>query len=204
MRRINFSLLLLLNVVLFVELVRAESDPILSDKDTAQRVWTVEDLLAEGKLPKKSRKPKYCNGQRFTPCICTKSLSADIQYRPSVKECNGAAAAILSGKYQKIFSVVLRDGENRDRYPTPPTNFNGCSSSQSLRGESRCSAFKTQDSFTIGRGREKRTVYCFGASGYSKLLENVVRITAKLRDVPGSNKDPLERWCLDSPTLPLN
>jgi hypothetical protein len=47
-------------------------------------------------------------------------------------------------------------------------------------------------------------VHCLGASGYSSLFARVSRITAKLSDVPGSNKDPLERLCLNGPDVPLN
>jgi hypothetical protein len=35
-------------------------------------------------------------------------------------------------------------------------------------------------------------------------MKGISRMTIKLKDVPGSNLDPLERLCLKGPTTPLN
>jgi hypothetical protein len=47
-------------------------------------------------------------------------------------------------------------------------------------------------------------VHCLGRSGYHPLMKGISRMTIKLKDVPGSNLDPLERLCLKGPTTPLN
>ncbi len=47
-------------------------------------------------------------------------------------------------------------------------------------------------------------VHCLGQSGYAPLMKGISRITIKLKDVPGSNADPLERLCLKNATTALN
>jgi hypothetical protein len=120
-----------------------------------------------------------------------------------VAECNNNAAVILSGKYKNIFSVVVRDTENRDRWPE--SGFGNCTPyERDVLALNKCSAFKVQEKFRIGAGRKAAMVHCLGASGYSALFRKVVRMTAKLEDVPGSSEDPLVRWCLRRRRLPLN
>lgn len=125
-----------------------------------------------------------CQGGRFQPCVCWQQVPKTVQYRPAHKQCNGNAAVILKGKYARAFSVVVRDKDNRDRWPDPNCESN------------KCSVFKVQ--------KRVGNVHCLGAPGRSPLFKNVVRITIKLKDVPGSNTDPLERMCLQSPTKKLN
>jgi hypothetical protein len=172
---------------------------------STQRVWSVKDLLTEvtSKGPVR-RKIRYCQGGRFAPCVCHQDVSRDMRYRPALKECNGNSAVILSGKYLNVFSAVVRDSENRDRWPS--SGFNGCSPAlaQSESPPALCSAFKAQDIFDIGKGRKRSRVYCFGSSGYSELFKRVVRVTVKLSDKTNSNDDPLVRWCLKDPEEPLN
>ena len=170
----------------------------------ATRVWTISEIIEERDNTSAVRKPRYCNGGVFKPCICAKYVSKRVQYRPSVKECGRKAAVILSGpKYMSAFSVVVRDYENKDRWP--PEGLNGCTAyERDTLGLSKCSAFKVQKIIYVKNADGDAEVHCLGASGYSSLFARVSRITAKLSDVPGSNKDPLERLCLNGPDVPLN
>ncbi len=149
--------------------------------------------------------PNFCQGGLFKPCVCSRDVPIDVQYRPSVKECGGNAGVMLYGKYLSVFSVVLRDRENRDRWPV--SGYNGCSFAlaNSSAPPARCSAFKVQGKVRVGAGTaDEGLLHCFGDDGYSGLMRNVVRVTAKLRDIPGSSGDPLERWCLNGPSSELN
>lgn len=170
----------------------------------AQKVWTVEELL-NGDLDKTRPVPpiEYCQSGRWHPCVCANDVSRYAHYRPALAECGGNAAVILRGKYLDVYSVVVRDRENRDRWPT--SNFGGCTKfERDTLGLNKCSAFKVQETIKRGTGKNKMKIHCLGASGYSSLFGDVVRITAKLSDTPNSNKDPLVRWCLKQPDLPLN
>jgi hypothetical protein len=121
-----------------------------------------------------------------------------------VEECGGDAAIILSGaKYMDIYSVVVRDWENKDRWP--PEGANGCTPYQTnVLGLNKCSVFKVQKILGIENEVRDAEVHCLGASGYSPLFRRVSRITAKFRDIPNSTADPLARWCLAGPSKPLN
>ena len=168
----------------------------------SNKIWTVSEVLSESRSGGSGGTPK-CGGEGgFARCLCAGDVPATVRYRPAVVECNGNAAAIFDGSYQDIFSVVVRDSQNRDRWP--PSGFNGCSAevASSEDPPKSCSAFKVQSMFVAGGGSV--TFHCFGASGYSSLFEDVTRITVKLSDVPTSNDDPLERFCLNAPNLPLN
>jgi len=169
----------------------------------ARRVWTVAEIMAE-RQDTRTPPARYCNGGVFKPCVCAKAVSKRVQYRPSVRECGRKAAVILSGKkYLNAFSVVVRDYENKDRWP--PEGINGCSAyERDTLGLNKCSAFKVQKVIEVEDPAGDAEVHCLGASGYSSLFSRVRRITAKLEDVPGSNKDPLERLCLKGPDEPLN
>lgn len=169
-----------------------------------ERVWTMKDVFNEPQ-PRTPKKVRYCDGGRFKPCVCWKNVSRDMRYRPALAECGGKAAIILSGKYVSTFSAVVRDTDNRDRWPA--SGFNGCSAklASSDNPPAYCSAFKAQKTLFVesdtGRGAR---IHCLGASGYSPLFKKVSRVTVKLADKPGSSDDPLVRWCLRSPTEPLN
>ena len=171
---------------------------------TTKRVWTIDEIISERQEPEAKTKLRYCNGSLFKPCVCAQDVSKSVQYRPAVKECNGRAAIILSGKYLDVFSVVVRDKMNKDRWPE--TGINGCNAyERDVLGLNKCSAFKVQKSIGVENAQDgDAEVHCLGASGYSKLFSRVTRITAKLTDVPGSNQDPLERLCLNGPDQPLN
>lgn len=172
---------------------------------SGERVYSLSEILSESPNRRTPRKPRYCHGGRFAPCVCPKSVTQHIRYRPTLAECGGNAAAIASGKYVSSFSIVVRDRENRDRWP--PTGFNGCTTYESVvLGKAKCSAFKAQSRFYFGpeKDPDRYKVYCFGDSGYSDLFKNASRLTVKLADIPNSTNDPIARLCLKSPRRPLN
>ncbi|MCO6429610.1 MAG: hypothetical protein J5J00_02030 [Deltaproteobacteria bacterium] len=169
------------------------------------KVWSVEEVLSERRPLKKKKKVRYCQGGRFEPCVCPSHVSRHAQYRPAVKECGDNAAIILSGRYLNVYSAVVRDNENRDRWPL--SDFGNCSDyERDVLGLNKCSAFKVQERFGVEDDSSKgdAEVHCLGASGYSSLFNRVTRMTVKLADDPNSSNDPLVRWCLKSPKQPLN
>ena len=179
------------------------SIPIASPTPTG-KVWTISEILEE---PRKGGfgGSAQCGGEfGFRRCVCAEQVPSSIRYRPAVLECNGNAAAILDGQYLEAFSIVVRDTQNRDRWPAAGSGFGGCSASlaNSESPPNSCSAFKVQDKFDIANGAAR--VYCFGASGYSDLFSDVVRVTIKLSDDPFSNDDDIDRMCLISGSDPLN
>ena len=143
-----------------------------------------------------------CNESRFKPCICAKDVPQEVKYRPSLAECGGKAAVILEGEWAAAFSVVLRDRQNRDRYPSK--GYNGCTAKEAggIAPANRCSAFKVQRRIR----QPGRVIHCFGDRGTDKILAKASRMTVKLKDVPTSSADPLARICLNrfSPRVPLN
>lgn len=160
------------------------------------------DLYAASKKPK----VKYCYGGVFKPCICASSLSKSIRYHPAEPECGGNAAVLLRAPYLSLFSVVVRDVENKDRWP--PNGANGCSRelASSKSPPNRCSVFKVQKKFTrmVDNGSKRERVNCLGAPGSSSLFARVQRITAKFNDVPDSSNDQIERWCIIRPECGMN
>lgn len=154
-------------------------------------------------LPKHDKRIKYCQGERFKPCVCASQVTYAMQYRPSLKECSNKAAIILSGKYLNIFSVVVRDKDNRDRWPT--SGYGDCSAyERDVLGLNKCSAFKMQKKIKVRNRRGNAVVYCLGAPGESKLFARVSRVTIKLKDIPNSSNDPIDRLCLFGPKEKLN
>jgi hypothetical protein len=168
------------------------------------RTWTVAEILAEPASGGAGGVPA-CGGEfGFKRCICANDVPSFVKYRPAVAECGGSAAAILSGRLLKAFSIVVRDSQNRDRWPAAGSNFGGCSAplADSASPPNRCSAFKVQSKFKIGDG--SAMVHCFGASGYSDIFADAARLTVKLSDDPLSNNDEIERYCLRGGTKSLN
>ena len=177
---------------------------VASPAAAAGKVWTIEEIMSARNLDAPTKKKiRYCQGGVFKPCVCSKDVSKLIQYRPSVKECNGRAAVVLSGKYRNAFSAVVRDKENKDRWP--PQGINGCSSFETnVLALNKCSAFKAQKVIGVEDNKSDAYVHCLGASGYSSLFRRVSRITIKLADIPNSTNDPLARLCLVGPKDALN
>ena len=191
-----FSQVILLFIV-------SASLPIGVSHGKAKRVWSVSEILSARNQAKKTRSPRYCQGRRFTPCICAADVPGVVQYRPAVSECQNKAAIVLSGRYKDIFSVVVRDSENRDRWP--PQGINRCTPfERDVLALHKCSAFKTHKVLNYSHAEGDATVHCLGARGYSRFFRKVVRMTAKLADIPNSSNDPIVRWCLSKPGLPLN
>lgn len=176
--------------------------PSSGESANTERVWTVEEVLAEPETGGAGG-PALCGGEfGFKRCVCAPDVPSTVRYRPALEECGGNAAAFLGGNLEDAFSIVVRDSQNRDRWP--PSGFNGCSAelADSESPPNSCSAFKVQFAFPIvGAGIR---VHCFGASGYSDLFRDVVRVTIKLSDDPFSNDDEIERYCLAGPDVPLN
>lgn len=143
-----------------------------------------------------------CNESVFKPCICARSVPSEVKYRPRLAECGGKAAVIFEGEWASAFSVVFRDRQNRDRYPS--SGYNGCTAAEAggVAPPNRCSAFKVQRRIR----QEGRVIHCFGNRGTDTILAKASRLTVKLRDVPTSSADPLARICLSgfSARLPLN
>ncbi len=164
------------------------------------RVWSVAEITAETRSGGSGRDLSCGGAGGFRHCVCPEDVPASIRYRPAVAECDDNAGIILDGRYTEAFSVVVRDSQNRDRWPS--SGYNGCSVAlaNSDSPPNSCSVFKVQSEISLLEGK----LYCLGASGYSDLFSDVTRITIKLGDDPNSNNDPIERFCILGPTLPLN
>ena len=170
----------------------------------AGRAWTVEEILSEPRIGGGGGEAK-CGGEfGFRRCVCPESVPFTVRYRPAVVECNNNAAAILDGPYLDAFSVVVRDTQNRDRWPAAGSGFGGCSAelADSESPPNYCSAFKVQSKFPIAAGTA--LVHCFGASGYSDIFADASRLTIKNSDNPFSNDDDIDRYCLIAGDQPLN
>lgn len=182
--------------------------PALAQTTGSKRVWTVSEIIAERQEPVENENPRMCMGGRFKPCVCAADVTKLVQYRPSIAQCGKRAGVVLSGKYLSSFSVVVRDRENRDRwpleFPTTGRGFGGCNLAQAKAGLARCSAYKVQKIIKVTNENGNAEVHCLGQSGYAPLMKGISRITIKLDDIPGSNADPLERLCLKNATTPLN
>lgn len=171
-----------------------------------KRIWAILIVLTLVLVEKNANAGvRYCYGGVFKPCICASSLSKSIKYHPAEPACNGNAAILLRAPYLSLFSVVVRDNQNKDRWP--PQGANGCSPelTNAKNPPNRCSVFKAQRRFTriTAEGKRER-VYCLGAPGNSSLFSRVQRITAKFNDVPDSSKDQIERWCIIRPECGMN
>lgn len=203
MKKLTLLSFLALSLIIFSSLPASAASK-RSSRAASKRVWTIAEILEEKRRDKPRKPIDYCNGGRFKPCVCSQDVAREVQYRPAVVECGGNAAIALTGKYADIFSAVVRDSENRDRFPVD-SDFGGCTPfERDDLGLNKCSAFKVQKIFRIGSGRDRGKLHCLGAPGSSSLFARVTRITAKLADAPDSSSDPIVRWCLRKPTLPLN
>jgi hypothetical protein len=170
------------------------------------RVWTVAEILNEKRRDRPKKPISYCDGARFKPCVCFSDVAREMQYRPAVAECNGKAGIALTGKYGRIFSAVVRDRDNRDRFPVAGSGYGGCTfeEANAVNPPNSCSAFKAQQVLRIGSGNDQGRLHCLGESGYSSIFSRVSRVTVKLADSPNSSDDPIVRWCLRRPDRPLN
>lgn len=203
MFRPNQVTLILSAAAALVACITAPITPSYAQSTPSRKVWTVTEILDQRTFTPIVKKPRYRASAPFKPCVVPQHVPSIVQYRPAVAECENRAAIILSGKYKDVFSVVVRDRENKDRWP--PEGINGCTAyERDVLALHKCSAFKAHQVLDIEDDRGDASVHCLGASGYSKLFTRVTRMTAKLADVPNSTNDPLVRWCLRGPTVPLN
>ena len=173
------------------------------DSSGSGKVWTLEEIRTEPRTGGAGGAAR-CGGEfGFRRCVCVPDVPSSVRYRPAVAECNGNAAIILYDEYEDAFSVVVRDSQNRDRWPE--SGFNGCSLelATSDNPPNRCSAFKVQESFPLFPGGGAK-VNCLGASGYSELFADVTRLTIKITDDPFSSDDEIDRICLSGGDIPLN
>lgn len=152
-----------------------------------------EIALAASPTPE-VKAPEFCQFGRFEPCVCWQVVPETVSYKPAEPACRGNAAVITRGNFLNVFSVVVRDKENRDRWPNPNCETNSCS------------VFKTQKKFVRTVRGVKEKVWCLGAPGRSSLFKNVVRITIKVSDKinPKTGLKDLRRFCLKSPKAKLN
>lgn len=149
-------------------------------------------------LPTIAFAQECCQVGRFKPCVCWEDVPKEVSYLPKDKRCGGNASIVLRGSLYNSFSAVVRDKENRDRWPV--SGFNGCSFelANSDAPPNRCSAFKAQKIIKKTYTREK--IHCLGNPGTHKNFKNVVRITVKVSDITKE----IRRYCLRSPTRKLN
>jgi hypothetical protein len=188
------------NIILFTSVFFGSTITVIAQK-TVSLVQIMEDR--DTTTPNK-KKPRYCDGGRFKPCVCYKDVTKRIMYRPSVKECNGNAGIILHGGYSGAFSAVVRNKENTDRVPANEL-INGCSTEdRDILALSKCSVYKAQKVIKTYDYRGNVTLHCLGAKGNSNYFKRVSRITVKIADKPGTTDDPIARVCLKSPTENLN
>jgi hypothetical protein len=127
-----------------------------SEGDGGGKVWTLDEIRSEPRTGGAGGAAR-CGGEfGFRRCICVPDVPSSIRYRPAVAECNGNAAIILYDEYEDSFSVVVRDSQNRDRWPE--SGFNGCSLelATSENPPNRCSAFKTRSPFLYSLKAEQR------------------------------------------------
>jgi hypothetical protein len=202
------SLLFSLLFLLTVGLVEAqEATPTPGTDSPNKTLWTAAEIVTawENRRPP-ARRVRYCNGGAFKPCVCAADVSRDMIYRPAVRECNGNAAIALFGRYRNAFSAVVRDRENKDRWPPAGSGFGGCSfeEANAVAPPNSCSAFKAQEVLRVGSGRSVGRIHCLGASGFSTIFSRVARVTIKIADDPTSSNDPIARLCLRAGRLPLN
>ncbi len=127
------------------------------------------------------------NGER-----CNANVPTEVGYRPSLFECNGNSAILLSGSQRNNYSVVVRrNGQFNDRDPNNPS----C-------GTNRCSPYKTQKRIELSPYQ----VNCLGGSGYSSEYADVQRISIKYtaQVTNPSDTSQFEQYCLTNTEVSFN
>lgn len=123
---------------------------------------------------------------RASESVCNPNVPQDVHYRPSLFECSGNAAVLMSGNQRHNYSIVLRrNGQANDR---DPKNI-GCS-------DARCSPYKTQRKMEIPAYQ----VNCLGDNGFSEYFTLPNRISIKYTAKITNVNDPhqFEQYCLNS------
>jgi hypothetical protein len=161
-------------------------------------IGTLSSLVEAQSIP---NLPEKCScGQTARFAVCADQVPDDVVYRPSFSGCSGKAAVILKGQFTNSFSVVLRDSQNRDRFPV--SGYGGCSFSlaNSVSPPKRCSAFKASREYFSQINGESVRVVCFPERGNSSLYKDVRRVTIKVKNSAAS----LRRYCIGKAVNSLN
>lgn len=79
--------------------------------------------------------------------VCPQDVPSTVKYRPASSLCGGKAAILLQGPFLNSFSVVVRDSQNRDRWPAAGSGYGGCgyTLANSKAPPRRCSSFKAAE-----------------------------------------------------------
>ena len=145
--------------------------------------------------------PENCScGQTARKAVCPQDVPRSVIYVPATSLCSGKAAVVLRGPFLNSFSVVVRDGQNRDRWPV--SGYGGCgfALANSKNPPARCSAFKAaREYFAVINGIKSRVV-CFPETGFSRLWADVRRVTVKVTNSASS----IRRFCVGKATRRLN
>ena len=147
--------------------------------------------------------PENCQcGRTARHAVCKEQVPKNVLYRPRFSGCGGKAAVLLRGDFIDSFSVVVRDSQNRDRFPPAGSGYGGCSFAlaNSASPPARCSAFKASREYVALVGGKSTRVICFPESGNSSLFKDVRRITIKVQNSAAS----LRRYCLGKSYESLN
>jgi hypothetical protein len=130
-------------------------------------------------------------GEKISGESC-RPATPEVGYRPSVFECNGAAAVLMRSPLRNNYSVVVRrNGQFNDRDPNNPT----C-------GTNRCSPYKTQKKMEL----VDYQVNCMGDSGFSPLYDPILRISVKFQALVTNPADThqFEQYCIPNVEASFN
>lgn len=147
--------------------------------------------------------PENCRcGATARKAVCPQDVPNSVIYLPSTSLCSGKAAIVLRGPFLNSFSVVVRDSQNRDRWPAAGSGYGGCSFAlaNSAAPPRRCSSFKASREYIATINGQRSRVVCFPENGFSRFWTDVRRMTIKVTNSAAS----LRRFCLNGPRVRLN
>jgi len=134
---------------------------------------------------------RFNDALAFGPC--ENKMPKEVSYFPALEECEGNAGVVLTGRFLKSFSVVVRDCNNNDRDP--------CHTSVKSCGTNQSSPFKVQRTLSALVSRKgksmKAAIHCLKESGESEVYKLVRRMTIKLRD-PVRGPQDVAKICLSN------
>ncbi len=121
-------------------------------------------------------------------------MPSDVGYRPSLFECNGAAAVLTRGSQRNNYSIVVRRGPNIQYNDRDPNNTS-C-------GTNRCSPYKTQRRIELPEFQ----VNCLGDSGFSPTFDTVQRVSIKYTAAVTNAQDSrqFQQYCLTDKKKSIN
>ena len=131
---------------------------------------------------------------------CSRSFPKELSYYPTMSQCGGKAALIVTGRLKDSFSLVVRACDNGDRDPCF-TSIHSC-------GTNASSPFKVQKTIEaiVDKDGEQvpAKIHCLKEPGTSQVYRMVRRITIKrVNPVRNPSTDVL-RICLPSRTKVVN